>query len=143
MCREGVNIHTDHKPLEIIFKKPILAAPKRLQKMLLKLQRYQLNVTHKTGSLMFIADMPSRIKSPETSSKQLEHYDRFYTRLEKMIFTDYMGLSAKTLAATAGVREDHVLQSLKTTVLTGWPVQKDQVPVNIQDYWNFRDEIGV
>ena len=28
MCKENVHVESDHKPLEIIFKKPILAAPK-------------------------------------------------------------------------------------------------------------------
>ena len=62
MCKEKVQVESDHKPLETIFKKPILAAPKRLQRMLLKVQKYQLQVQHKTGSSMFIADMLSRIK---------------------------------------------------------------------------------
>ena len=55
-----------------------------------------------------------------------------------------MGLFAKTseqLQRASG--KDPVLQSLKTTVLTGWPALKDQVPVTVLDYWNYRDEIGV
>ena len=70
MCRDGINVHTDHKSLEMISKKPILAAPKRFQRMLLKLQKYQLEVTHKTRSLVYIADMLPRIKLPEPSSGQ-------------------------------------------------------------------------
>ena len=34
------NIQTDHKSLETIFKKSLLCAPKRLQRMLLRLQKY-------------------------------------------------------------------------------------------------------
>ena len=44
--RTIVTIHTDHKSLETIFKKGLLAAPKRLQCMLLKLQKYNLQVQY-------------------------------------------------------------------------------------------------
>ena len=36
--REKLHVETDHKPLESIFRKPLLAAPCRLQRMLLRLQ---------------------------------------------------------------------------------------------------------
>ena len=39
-----VIIETDHKPLESIFKKSLVNAPKRLQRMLLRLQRYDFEV---------------------------------------------------------------------------------------------------
>ena len=42
-----VTIYTDHKPLETVFKKTLLAAPKLLQFMLLKLQKYNLQVQYK------------------------------------------------------------------------------------------------
>ena len=42
-----ITVQTDHKPLESIFKKSLLSAPKRLQRMLLQLQRYSLNIVYK------------------------------------------------------------------------------------------------
>ena len=42
--REKVFVESDHKPLEVIFKKSLLSAPRRLQRMLLKLQKYNLDV---------------------------------------------------------------------------------------------------
>ena len=38
-------VHTDHQPLELIFKKPISKAPRGLQRMMLKLLDYQFKVT--------------------------------------------------------------------------------------------------
>ena len=37
-------VQTDHKPLEIILKKEIAKASPRVQRMMLRLQRYQLKV---------------------------------------------------------------------------------------------------
>ena len=54
--RDCVNVRSNHKPLEIIFRKPLLSAPQRLQRMLLRLQKYNLNVTYQKGTEMYIAD---------------------------------------------------------------------------------------
>lgn len=40
--REKVTVESDHKPLQSIFKKLLLCAPSRLQRMMLQLQRYNL-----------------------------------------------------------------------------------------------------
>ena len=37
-----VIVETDHRPLEVILKKPLAQAPKRLQRMMLELQRYMI-----------------------------------------------------------------------------------------------------
>ena len=44
-----VTTHTDHKSLETIFKKALLASPKQLQYMLLKLRKYSIQVQYKRG----------------------------------------------------------------------------------------------
>ena len=55
-----VKVETDHKPLESIFKKSLISAPKRLQRMMLRLQKYDLEVNYKKGSQMYLADTLSR-----------------------------------------------------------------------------------
>ena len=58
--RDVVNIKTDHEPLKSVFKKEIHKSPKRLQRMRLALQKYNLDVQYKKGTLMHIADALSR-----------------------------------------------------------------------------------
>ena len=55
-----VTVESDHKPLETIFKKKLMDVPKRLQRMRLQLQRYNLNVMYKPGKHLLIADALSR-----------------------------------------------------------------------------------
>ena len=57
-------VQSDPKPLEVIFKRPLVTAPKRLQRMLLRLQRYSLEVTFVRGSEMYIADTLSQAYTP-------------------------------------------------------------------------------
>lgn len=58
-----VGVESDHKPLESIFKKSLHQAPPRLQRMLLRLQRYTLKVAYKPGKEMHIADALSQAYS--------------------------------------------------------------------------------
>ena len=44
--REKITVETDQKPLQSIFRKSILFAPCRLQRMLLRLQRFNLDVNN-------------------------------------------------------------------------------------------------
>ena len=47
-----IEAHTDHKPLENIARKPLIQAPKRLQRMLLRLQAYDTNIIYKKGTVI-------------------------------------------------------------------------------------------
>ena len=40
-------VHSDHKPLERLYKKPLFHASKRLQRMFLRLQRYDIELSYK------------------------------------------------------------------------------------------------
>ena len=53
-------IFSDHLPLESIFKKPIFSATPRLQKMMIKIQPYDLNVEFRPGKFIPVADFLSR-----------------------------------------------------------------------------------
>ena len=63
-----VLVETDHKPLEAICKKSLISAPARLQRFLLQVQKYDLEVVHKPGKEMFISDALSRVYLPGTES---------------------------------------------------------------------------
>ena len=56
---------TDHKPLEMISKKPLLRAPPRLQTMLQKIQGYDFTMEYRQGKTMTLADTLSRLLNPK------------------------------------------------------------------------------
>ncbi|KAJ8036533.1 hypothetical protein HOLleu_20539 [Holothuria leucospilota] len=51
-----VTVQTDHKPLESIVKKPLYKAPKCLQRMLLRMQEYDVTLGYRPGKQMQLAD---------------------------------------------------------------------------------------
>ena len=63
--RRRILVETDHKPLEAMFQKPLYQSPLRLQKMLMKLMRYDLEVKYKRRKELYIADTLSRASLDE------------------------------------------------------------------------------
>ena len=61
-------IYNDHKPLEQIFRKPLLSAPMRIQNMMLKLQWYDIDLHYRKGKEMHISDALSRAYLPHQTS---------------------------------------------------------------------------
>ena len=55
-----MTVESDHRPLEVILKKPIVMALKRLQRMLLRLQRYTFQPKYTPGGQVLVADALSR-----------------------------------------------------------------------------------
>ena len=50
-----MTVQSDQKPLEIITKKSMIDAPERLQRMILRLQTYDIDVVYTRGKEMHIA----------------------------------------------------------------------------------------
>ena len=62
---EKTTMESDHKPLQLILMKSLLAALSRLQMTILQVQKYSNEVNHKPGSQMYVADHLSRAELPE------------------------------------------------------------------------------
>ena len=128
-----VVIESDHKPLQAIFKKPILAAPMRLQTMMLRLQPYDLVVGYKPGKDIPMGDTLSRANLPDTEpdippiSVNMIHY-----------FAVTPARYRSFQEATA-----NELYQLYQIIMKGWPDTKDEVPHSVRQYWSVRDELSV
>ncbi|KAL3999170.1 nuclear receptor co-repressor 2 [Sarotherodon galilaeus] len=133
-----VNVESDHKPLEVIMKKPLSSAPARIQRLLMRLQKYQVQVQYKPGSEMYIADTLSRAYLPVTSSSDNDIEDQVH-----MVISNLPVTSAKLEEFRKETRNDVTLTKLTETVLDGWPEARNQAATEIQAYWNYREQISV
>ena len=61
-----ITIESDHKPLEVIVKKSLAAAPPRLQRILLRMQKYDYSLEYRPGKELFLPDMLSRAPLSKT-----------------------------------------------------------------------------
>ena len=55
-----VKIFSDHKPLQYTIKKTLASAPSHIQRLLIRLQKYIVNVEFLPGKFLHIADTLSR-----------------------------------------------------------------------------------
>ena len=90
---EKITAVTDHKPLETILAKSINSAPKRLQRMMLRLQKYRLNIVYKKGTQMYISDHLSRSALPNgrTQKKEIGDYEVFAIHAEELLMKEIEG----------------------------------------------------
>ena len=80
-------VHSDHQPLETIFKKPLSRALRRLQRMMLRLQNYHFTVQYKKRKELLVADYLSCAAlsdGPESPSGMMQEYDVFRVDLTHM-----------------------------------------------------------
>ena len=64
-----LKVETDHKSLESILKKSLWSAPRRLQRIMLCLQNFDLEVEYEKGALVHVADSISRAHVPRTQAR--------------------------------------------------------------------------
>lgn len=70
-----VRVASDHKPLESILSKPLAVAPRRLQGMMMRLQKYTFEVTYERGKNMHLADTLSRAYLPTEDNPQDHEFE--------------------------------------------------------------------
>ena len=58
---KGITVETDHKPLEPIFKKHLPTAPPCIARMMLSIQKYDVDIKYVQGKNVPLADALSRI----------------------------------------------------------------------------------
>ena len=148
-----VVVESDHKPLENILQKDLVSAPKRLQRMMLQLQKFDVSVIYKKGQLMYLADTLSRAHEDGTEAE--EHNDehvcitaeaasddeldvRQVNLLEYLPVSDQLAQMAKQATA-----EDPKMKILEHMIRNGWPRNKNDVPDAVRMYYQFKDELSM
>jgi hypothetical protein len=133
-----IEVETDHRPLESIFRKSMCDIPLRLQRMRLHLQKYDLIVKYKPGKELLIADTLSR-HNIKTSDNLLEQEIEAQVG---MVVTTLPVTDEKLKKIKEETNKDTELQQLKYYVLNGWPAIKD-IPSSLKPYFTFTDQLYV
>lgn len=131
----------DHKPLESLLKKGVHEIPSsRLQRLKLKLLKYNIEFKYLKGRLMHIADLLSRSYLEEVDEDQSYMYEVIHS----------IGL-ASYLQCTDRQKEelvmetsrDEILEKLMTFTQNGWPDNFKNVPDNLKHFHKFRENISI
>ena len=141
-------VESDHKPLQVIFGKPLVSAPKRLQGMLLCLQMFELTVKYKKASEIYTADMLSRAALPKThpcrGSLHARQENVCMVNIEEVNSIEFSRISEDGMKSIQAVTNgDDQLQILKQVILRGWPETRNEVPPRVTEFCNYHDELAV
>lgn len=132
-----VTLWTDHKPLVSISRKPLASAPKRLQRLLLRLSHYDVEIKYKPGKEMYLADTLSRAYLNNTERSHAEEETESVNMCEAVPIssTSYTDIQNATAS-------DNTLQAVKLYVLKGWPDNKKLCQPETRPYFDLRDELS-
>lgn len=131
----------DHKPLESLLKKGVHDIPSiRLQRLKLKLLKYEFDFKYLKGKLMFIADLLSRVYLKDTNEDDSYMYEVIHC----------VGI-AKYLQCTEEQKNELVLETLKDDELSllmsytknGWPEKIKNIPDCLKYYHKLRGDITI
>jgi len=144
--RNNVVVITDHKPLVAIHKKALASAPKRLQRMLLRLQRYSYQIEYKPGFNLLVSDTLSRAVptdvTPPTDFHDLVSIEQADSQqLDEL----QMIASPETLYLINNAASvDAEYQQLVSQIQAGWPPSKAEIrDPTLRQYHTFTDELTV
>ena len=91
-----VILYTDHKPFVSISSKPLASPPKRLQRLLLRLQQYDAEIRYRPGREMYLADTLSRayqsLSPTDTQGSETER------EVESIHVVDYLAIFEQQLS---------------------------------------------
>ena len=135
--REKITVESDHKPLHSIFQKSILSAPWRLQRMMLRLQRFNLDVKYKPGAQMYVAYHLSRASLAD-NKEMTDSFQVFALEVKTRTPFDSIKVAQERLSPLQSAQ--HKISSWR---LLRRKEKRDRCPVQIRDYRNYREEISL
>lgn len=137
----NVTVENDHKPLENILRKPLVQTPPRLQRLLLRLQKYDFNFKYVPGKQLIIADTLSRAHLPPTKQQKEEICEEMETYVHS-VFIPNIPISRNILQdIKKETANDAILSKAIRLVKSGWPENKNQLRKPLQEYWKLRSEL--
>ena len=140
-CGRTITVKSDHKPLQSIWKKSIVSASPRLQRLLLRLAHYDINIEFLHGKENVIADALSRVCPLQSNNSKPKESNIDVIPVHHI--TQSAPVSKARLKELRLVTQtDPALHSLNKTVHEGWPQSKKDCPEQLLDIWSFRQEIS-
>ena len=113
---------------------------KPMQRMLLRLQKYDFIQSYKLGKEMVIADTLSRACCIDTNTDCMEEELSCAVHMTVALYSIPTS-DVRLQEVIEATKKDNTMQSLRQIVRSGWPEKRTQVPKEVQEYWNVRDKI--
>lgn len=139
-------VYNDSKPIESVMKKPIdkIMSP-RLQRLRLKLLKYDITIKYRPGNKMVVADLLSRTKySHEQNEIGLMSHNRvgLVNTVDVVVQNELAISEDKKIEFRKATLTDPALSVICNYYVEGWP-DKRQVPEQVKVFYNKRFDLFV
>ena len=136
-----ITVQSDHQPLQSIWKKSIVSASPRLQRLLLRLAHYDLNIEFLRGKENVVADTLSRVCPLQSSDSKTKDSNIDVIPVHHITQTAPVS-KTRLQELRLATQSDPTLCSLAKTIHKGWPQAKKDCPEQLLNFWSFRQEIS-
>ncbi|XP_033730104.1 uncharacterized protein K02A2.6-like [Pecten maximus] len=138
-------IETDHKPLvSLLGSKPLSELPPRVQRFRMRLMRYDYDINHVPGKLLYIADALSRAPLRQSEPPEEESFHQEVEAYVDSILMNVPASEARLEEIRLKLREDSVCGIILSYCQDGWPgYEKPSISVATRPYWQVKDELSV
>ncbi|KAK2890507.1 hypothetical protein Q8A73_018807 [Channa argus] len=122
-------VETDHTPLVSIMSKPLNNCPVQIQRMLIRLQKYDVHMIYTKGKYMYTADTLSTAVDKEEKEDGAKGAE--IQAYVDMILTSLPVTTDRTEQIQTETNTDETMTELKRIILKGWPENKKDSPAKI------------
>ena len=136
-----ITVQSDHQPLQSIWKKSIVSASSRLQRMLLRLAHYGINIEFLHGKENVIADALSRVCPLQSSYSKTKESNIDIIPVHHIMQNAPIS-QTRLPELRLATQSDSTLHSLSKTTHKGWPQSKKYCPKQLLEFWGYRQEIS-
>ena len=132
-----ITVQSNHQPLQSIWKKSIVSASPRLQRPLLRLAHYDINIEFLWGEENVITDALSRVCPLQSNNSKIKDSNIDVIPVHHITQSALVS-KARLQELRLAMHSDPMLHSLTKTVHEGWPQSKKDCPKQLLDFWSFR-----
>ena len=122
-----ITVQSDHQPLQSIWKKSIVSASPRLQRLLLRLAHYDINIEFLWGKENVITDALSRVCPLQSSNSKIKESNIDVIPVHHIMQSAPVS-QTRLQELRLATQSDPTLQSLSKTVHEGWPQSRKDCP---------------
>jgi len=137
-----ITIQTDHKPLLQIFKtKHLDELSPRIQRIRLRLMRYDFIMAYVPGKQLLVADTLSRapLEVADDNCKELEEETQAFVQ---MVLSSIDINDSNVARILEEQNKDSTLTELKKVIIQGWPAQ-NSLQQNLKPFYSVKDELSI
>ena len=121
----------DHQPLKAVFSRSITECPPRIQRFMLRLQKYDFDIEYVSGKKMFVSDALSRAHETDATSEIPELEMQYYVHL---IVSNLPVSDRRWKQFQSETGKDPALKKLIDYAINGWTSTVDAVDPSVKPY---------